>query len=175
MKYSEFLEVAKLTNIEEKQYFLLWRTWRFELSTYMSDVLNEFTAINPKCKNIRDMFRSENNIGIILKKYRKLRVVTNEGLNEKLYNMDRILANCDSEHDDRLGVIYYPLAYIRCPTCFAMVKMMCSEGVWRCVCGYEWIDAFYNVEEISRIRGVADTTTPKENIDKIEKETELPF
>ena len=173
MKYNEFLEVARLTNIEEKQYFLLWRTWRFELSTYMSDVLNEFTAINPKCKNVREMFRSENNIGIILKKYRKMRIVSVEGIKDKLYNMGRILANCDVNQGETPKIIYFPLVYIRCPECFATVKKMSCEGVWHCVCGYEWIDAFYNVKEISRIRGVVDTTTPKENIDKIEKE--LPF
>lgn len=173
MKYSEFLELAEKTGFESKQHFLLWRTWRFEKFDYMEDALNEYLALNPKVKNVREMFRSENNIGIILKKYRKLRVVTKEGIKEKLYNMPRILANCDIEHDDRLEVIYYPLVYIRCPTCFAMVKMMGSEGVWHCVCGYEWIDAFYNIKEITRIRGITDTTTPKENIKKIEGK--LPF
>lgn len=176
MKYSEFLEIAKSTNIEPKQHFLLWKTWRFELSSYLVDAINEYTAFNPKYKNVKEMFRSDNNIGIILKKFRKLRVVTQEGINEKIYNMDRILANCDIEHDDsRLEVIYFPLVYTHCPECSLTVKKMSSEGVWVCICKYYWIDAFYNVEEIKQIRGITDTTTPKENIEKIEKETKLPF
>jgi len=174
MKYSEFVEFAQKTGFEEKQWFLLWKTWRFELSSYMHDALNDYLAFNPKVKNVREMFRSENSIGVVLKKYRKLRVVTQEGIQEKLYNMDRILANCDIEHDDnRLGVIYYPLAYIRCLKCGVTVKKMGSEGVWQCVCGESWIDAFYNVEEIAKIRGIVDTTTPKENVDKLQEQ--LPF
>ena len=177
MKYSEFLELAEKTGFESKQHFLLWRTWRFELSGYMQDALSEYLALNPKVKNVREMFRSDNNIGVILKKYRKMRVVTNEGLNEKLYNMDRILANCDIEHGEKPDVIYYPLAYIRCSKCPVTVKKMCSEGVWRCVCGHEWIDAFYNVKEIMRVRGMTDTTIPKKNIEKVEKSigSDLPF
>ncbi len=174
MKYSEFVELAQKTGFEEKQWFLLWKTWRFELSAYMSDALNEYLAFNPKVKNVREMFRSENNIGVILKKHRKLRVVTQEGIKDKLYNMDRILANCDIEHDDsRLEVVYYPLAYIHCLECSKTVYKMCSEGVWRCVCGHEWIDAFYNIEEIMRVRGVVDNTTPEKNIEKLQEQ--LPF
>ena len=173
MKHSEFLELAQKTGIEEKQWFLLWRTWRFEKSDYMEKAISEYLALNPKVKNVRDMFRSENNIGVILKKYRKLRVVTNEGMNDKLYNMDRILANCDHDHDNRLEVVYYPLVYVRCLKCPVIVKKMCSEGVWHCVCGYEWIDAFYNIKEIMKVRGIPDDTTPKENIDKLQEK--LPF
>jgi len=176
VKYETFLKLAKATKFEEKQWFLLWKTWRFEKADYMEDALNEYLAFNPKVKNVREMFRSDNNIGIILKKYRKLRVVTQEGIREKLYNMDRILANCDAEHDDkRLEVIFYPLAYKQCPKCFKIVYKMCSEGVWKCDCGEDWIDAFYNVEEITRIRGITNTATPEENIEKIKKESELPF
>lgn len=174
MKYEAFLKFAKSTGFEEKQWFLLWKTWRFEKASYMEDVLNEYLAINPKVKNVREMFRSENNIGIFLKKYRRLRVVTKEGIQEKLYNMDRILANCDIEYDDsQLGVIYFPLVYIKCPECFTMVKKMSGEGIWLCFCGHTWIDAFYNIETIKKIRGIVDTTTPKQNIDKLEEE--LPF
>ncbi len=176
MKYEIFLKFAKATKFEEKQWFLLWRTWRFEKADYMEDALNEYLALNPKVKNVREMFRSENNIGVILKKYRKLRVVTKEGVQENLYNMPRILANCDHERDsNQLETIYYPLVYSPCPKCFATVKMMSSEGVWRCVCGKTWIDPFYNVEEIQRIRGIVDDTTPKENIEKIKKQSELPY
>ncbi len=175
MKYSEFLELAEKTGFESKQHFLLWRTWRFEKADYLNDALNEYLAFNPKVKNVREMFRSDNNIGIILKKYRKMRVVTQEGIKEKLYNMDRILANCDIDQGETPKIIYYPLVYIHCLKCHITVKQLCSEGVWRCVCGENWIDPFYNIEEITRIRGITNTATPKENIKKIEKETELPF
>ncbi len=176
MKYDDFLRIANTTNFESKQHFFLWKTWRFELSSYLPEAINEYTAFNPKYKNVRDMFRSENNIGIILKKFRRLRIVTKEGVEENLYNMDRILSNCDAEHDDRqLEIVYFPLVYIRCPECFIMVKKMSGEGIWLCFCGHSWIDPFYNIETIKKIRGIVDTTTPKQSIEEIEKSTELPF
>jgi len=173
MKYETFLKLAEATGFEGKQHFLLWRTWRFEKADYMENALNDYLAINPKVKNVREMFRSENNIGIILKKYRKMRIVSKEGIQEKLYNMDRILANCDIGQGETPKILYYPLVYIRCLKCPVIVKKMSSEGVWQCVCGYNWIDAFYNIEEIAKIRGIVDTTTPKENVDKLQEQ--LPF
>jgi hypothetical protein len=175
MKYIAFEHFAKATKIDKKQYFLLWRTWRFEKADYMQDVLNEYLAINPRCKTVRDMFRSSNNIGIILKKHRRLRRVTVEGLKENLYNMPRILSNCDINHGERPGVIYFPLVYTHCPECNLTVKKMSSEGVWMCICKYYWIDAFYNVDKIKEIWGIKDQTTPEENISIVEKSQELPF
>ena len=175
MKYDEFLKIANTTNFESKQHFLLWKTWRFELSSYLSEAINEYIAFNPKYKNVRDMFRSDNNIGIILKKFRKMRAVTKEGVEEKLFNMPKILSNCDVEHDGgrNIGVISFPLVYIRCPECFVTVKKMSGEGIWLCFCGHYWIDPFYNIETIMKVRGIVDTTTPKQNINKLEEE--LPF
>jgi hypothetical protein len=174
MKHGDFLLLANKTNLDSKQHFLLWRTWRFEKADNVKNALNEFLAINPKCKTVREMFRPERvNIGVFLKKYRKLRVVTQEGINENLYNMPRILANCDIDHGEKPGVIYFPLVYTHCPECNLTVKMMSSEGIWMCVCNYYWIDAFYNVDKIKEIWGIKDQTTPEENIKTLEGQ--LPF
>lgn len=178
MKYDSFLKFANSTGFKENQYFLLWRTWRFEQTSYMENVLKEFFAINPKCKNVRDMFRIEyTNIGVYLKKHRRLRVVTQEAINENIYNMDKILKNCDIDHDENLQRIYFPLVYIRCPECYRTVKKFQSEGVWCCICENYWIDQFYNIETIHRIWGIKDQTTPKKNIEQVEVGIgdDLPF
>lgn len=178
MIYSDFLRLAEKTGFKGNQHFLLWRTWRFEKDFYMDDVLDEFFAINPKCKNVREMFRPERtNIGVYLKNYRRLRVVTQEGIKEKIYNMDKILKNCDIEHDKKVQQIYFPLVYIRCFECGRTVKKMSSEGVWVCICKYYWIDAFYNVDTIKKIWGIKDQTTPEKNVEQVETgiSGELPF
>lgn len=178
MNYNEFLRLANFTNFDEKQYFLLWRTWRFEFAEYTEEALKEFFAINPKCKNVREMFKPEQvNIGVYLKKHRRLRVVTQEGINENIYNMDKILKNCDIGQDENLNQIYFPLVYTDCPNCHRKVKKFQSEGVWCCICENYWIDQFYNIETIHRIWGVKDQTTPEKNIEQVEVgiSDDLPF
>jgi hypothetical protein len=176
LKYHDFLKFADSTGFKENQYFLLWRTWRFEKVNYTEKALKEFFAINPKCKNVKDMFKVENtNIGVYLKKYRRLRVVSQEGINENIYNMDMILKNCDIGQDEDIQRVYFPLVFIKCDNCQRMVYKFQSEGVWCCVCENYWIDAFYNVDTIHRIWGIKDQTTPEKNISIVEKSQELPF
>ena len=176
MDYDEFLKLAEFTGFKSNQWFLLWRTWRFEKPVYMQKALDEFFAINPKCKNVKDMFRVERtNIGVFLNKYRRLKVVTQEGINDKLYNMDNILKNCDIGHDEDLQRIYFPLVYIRCLECHRTVKKFQSDGVWCCICDNYWIDEFYNTETIMKIWAMTDQTTPEKNVSIVEKSQELPF
>ena len=173
MEYSEFVKLAQKTGLSEEQFLIFWRHWRFEKTSYMTDALNDYSAFFPEAKTFRDFYGTSRNMGIILKKYRKMRIVSPEGIKDKIYNMPKILSHCGVEHDENIETLYFPLVYIKCQKCHRTVKKFQIEGVWRCVCGYEWIDAFYNVKEIMRVRGMTDITTPKENIDKLQEK--LPF
>ncbi len=152
MKYTEFETIVASADIPKKFWPVLWRSFRFEKPDYMPEALDEFFAKVPRISTVKDILQNETvKFGAILKKFRMLRPVTRGLLEQRILDTRKVLENCDIYHDSELEAVYFPLVYPRC-SCGRTMRVMQSDGIWRCVCGMTAIDEFFIADAV-RARG----------------------
>lgn len=167
MEYLDFEELAETTNLQQKYWPFLWRSWRFEQFGYMKVALNDFFRRVKQVKYPNEF--QKNGFGNDLRKYRDLRPVTKELLLDDILNVDKILLNCDIGHDRDLTTLFFPLVFSSCDHCGRRVSKRSAEGVWICLCGEQRIDKFYKPEAIQSIwNSERHRRTPKEILKELE-------